>query len=232
MQRQIIYLALSLMFWNVSSNAQDKIPPELNQLVAECQNVVALNDTINARQERLNDLKGRLELIKQSWWQSCHDALSSSNCDSKDIRLATLDELISLTDPIFEAELLAQLIEAKKNPAIWTLSPITHTTPLGSKSTRQPGATKEGTPQREPAAAPVQTTPGAGEQPKDERSKKKDNSSTSPRPKDAKERSDEQAAPDRQGTRGREDKSSIDSKGETNRNKTINTVKDKLNTNK
>lgn len=254
MRKLILYVAFSILFCALS-NAQNNMPSALDQLATQCKQVIELNDTINSRQARLDELKGQLNLIKQNWWQTCNDALSSHNCDENETRLSTIDELIRLTDPKFEADILSQLNEAKSNATIRTLKSVGQPTRTSGRD-KSPGqrntSGKETTQPIEQSTMPGQRTrdesdirdndekgnkdkdvmPVSEEQPKNEQGLKKDNSSTSPENKDSKKNPEKQVAPEQQGNKEKKDKTKIESKDETNRNKTINAVKDKLNKNK
>ena len=250
----ILSAAFSMLFC-VLSNAQNNVPSALDQLAIQCQQVIALNDSINARQSRLDELKGQLDVIKQNWWQTCNDALSSPDCDENETRLSTIDELIRLTDPKFEADILSQLNEAKSNATIRTLKSVRQpmrTSGRDKSSGQRNTSGKETTQPIEQSTMPGQRTgdesdirdndekgnkdkevmPVSEEQPKNEQRVKKDNSSTSPETKDSKKNPEKQVAPEQQGNKEKKDKTKIESKDETNRNKTINAVKDKLNKNK
>lgn len=48
-RKPIISAAFSMLFC-VLSNAQNNVPSALDQLAIQCQQVIALNDSINARQ--------------------------------------------------------------------------------------------------------------------------------------------------------------------------------------
>lgn len=248
-RKPILSAAFSMLFC-VLSNAQNNVPSALDQLAIQCQQVIALNDSINARQSRLDELKGQLDVIKQNWWQTCNDALSSPDCDENETRLSTIDELIRLTDPKFEADILSQLNEAKSN--LKSVGQPTRTSGRDKSSGQRNTSGKETTQPIEQSTMPGQRTgdesdirdndekgnkdkevmPVSEEQPKNEQGLKKDNSSTSPETKDSKKNPEKQVAPEQQGNKEKKDKTKIESKDETNRNKTINAVKDKLNKNK
>lgn len=252
-RKLLLYVTFGL--FGVLSHAQNNTPTALDQLSIQCKQIIDLNDTINARQVRLDDLKSRLEEIRLSWWQTCNDALSSSSCDEYDTRLNTIDELMSLTDPKFESDIFSQLKEARNNPAIRTLNPIGQSTPASSRmnSSNRRDASRNGTtPPREKSTKSVErgeeesdakdkdgvvnddvvVNPVVEWQPKEEQGMKKDNSSTSPDSKDSKKNPEKQVEPVKQEKQDHKDKTKIESNDETNRNKTINTVKDKCNKNK
>lgn len=253
-RKPILYLAFSMLFC-VLSNAQNNMPSALDQLAIQCQQVIELNDSINARQTRLDELKSQLDVIKQNWWQTCNDALSSPECDENETRLSIIDELISLTDQKFEADILSQLNEARNNAAIRKLTPIrqtSKTTGRGNSAANHKNSGKR-TPQPSvQTTRPVQNpgdgsdirdkddtgnkdqveTPVTEEQPKNESGVKKDNSSTTPESSDKKKNPDKQVVPEQPKNKGEKDKTKIETKDETNRNKTINAIKDKRNKNK
>lgn len=239
----------------VLSNAQNNMPSALDQLATQCQQVIDLNDTINTRQARLDELKDQLDQLKQNWLRTCNEALSSPACDDNATRLNTINELIQLTDPKFEAGLLAQLKEAKNNPEIRTLVPDEST----SSSPRKGNTGQRNPNQKNISSQPKQTvqpdpktvddssesdktkkddgkvvTPVTEEQPKDDKTTKQDESATSPSSKDSKKDNPEkQTPPINKDETGNKDKTKIDeSKGQENRNKTIDLVNKTKNQNK
>ena len=222
------------------SNAQNNMPSALDQLAIQCRQVIELNDTINARQNRLDELKGLLDDLKQNWLQTCNEVLSSTACDDNAIRINTINELIQLTDPQFEAGLLAQLKEARNNAEIRTLTPDGDS----SSSSRQGGAGQRNSAKKDNTAQPRQTVqpdpkttndsseaditkndnegkvvynPVTEEQPTDDNSVKKDESATPTTSKDSKKEN-----PEKQVQPEKKDKTKIkESKDHSNRNKTI-----------
>lgn len=242
-----LYVAFSILFFALS-NAQDNMPSALDQLAKQCQQVIALNDTIKVRQARLDKLKELLSTIRQDWWQTCNDALSSPDCDDKEIRLSTIDRLIRLTDQKFEADIFSQLLDAKNNAAIRSLKPIGQFTNANgrdnSASQRKTSKKAETKPKStKPAQTPMEEsnvggkdeakekaeTPVVEEQPKEEQDVESDDSSTSPDSKDSKANPDKPVAPDKQNNKGQNDKTKIEQKKETNRKKTYDAVKDRIN---
>lgn len=233
------------------SNAQNNMPSALDQLATQCQQVIELNDTINARQTRLDELKGQLEELKDNWLRTCNEALSSPACDDSATRINTINELIQLTDPKFEAGLLAQLKEARNNAEIRTLQPDGKS----SSSPRQGSAGQRNSSKKDNTTQPKQTVepdpkttsdspetdkttkenegeainPVPAQQPKDDNSAKKDEPATSPTSKDSKkENPEKQVQPEKKEDTGKKDKIEIEeSKDQSNRNKTIELMNNK-----
>lgn len=237
------------------SNAQNNMPTALDQLATQCQQVIDQNDTIKARQARLNVLTEQLEELKQNWLRTCNEALSSPACDDNATRLNTINELIKLTDRNFEAGLLAQLNEAKNNPEIRILKPDGQST--SSPRKEYTGQRNQG--QKDKPTQPKQTVqpetktvenpsesdkpkeekgevvnPITQEQPKDDKSPKKEESTTSPSTKDSKKDNQEkQGTPTKKEETGNKDKTKIEeSKDQSNRNKTIELMNKNKNQNK
>ena len=243
-----IYVAFS-MFCTLT-NAQNNMPSALDQLASQCQQVIDLNDTIKAREVRLDELTWQLEELKQNWLHTCNEALSSPACDDNATRINTIDELIQLTDPKFEAGLLVQLKEAKNNPEIRTLVPDGP-----SSSRRKENAGQRNSSEKDNTTQPKQTVqpdhktkndssetddtrkeneskvvnPVTEEQPNDDSSTKKDESSTSPTSKDSKKGNpDKQVLAGKKDETGNKDKTKIEgSKSQENRNKTIELMNNK-----
>lgn len=232
------------------SNAQNNMPSALDQLATQCQQVIELNDTINARQTRLDELKGQLEELKDNWLRTCNEALSSPACDDSATRINTINELIQLTDPKFEAGLLSQLKEARNNPEIRTLMPDgSSSSSPRHKNTGQRNPNPKNTPTQpkqdvkpdpktvDASSASDKTKKEEGEvvkpitedQPKDDKSTKRDESTTSPSSKDKeKDNPEKQVPPTKKDETGNKDKTKIkESKDQTNRNKTIELMNNK-----
>lgn len=122
-RKTTIFAAFCLMFcaW---SRADDNIP--LDQLSESCREVIGLNDTIKARQAKLDELNSQLWEIRNKWLDTCDRTLSSPECDDTGTREKRINELIALTDREFEADILAELKEALNNPTKTSLNvPIT-----------------------------------------------------------------------------------------------------------
>lgn len=232
------------------SNAQNNMPSALDQLATQCQQVFELNDTINARQVRLDELKGLLDDLKRNWVRTCNEVLSSPACDDNATRINTINELIQLTDSKFEAGLLAQLKEARNNVEIRTLQPDGKSSPSprqGSAGQRNPSKKDNTTQPKQNVQPDPKTTndssetdkrnedegkvvmPVTEEQTKDDNSVKKDESSTSPTSKDTKkENPEKQVQPENKEDTGKKDKTKIEeSKDQSNRNKTIELMNNK-----
>ena len=244
-----IYVAFS-MFCTLT-NAQNNMPSALDQLASQCQQVIDLNDTIKAREVRLDELTWQLEELKQNWLRTCNEALSSPACDDNATRINTIDELIQLTDPKFEAGLLVQLKEAKNNPEMRTLVPdgpsssSRHKENAGQRNSSE----KDNTTQPKQTVQPDHKTkndssetddtrkeneskvvkPVTEEQHNDDSSTKKDESSTSPTSKDSKKGNpDKQVLAGKKDETGNKDKTKIEeSKSQENRNKTIELMNNK-----
>lgn len=230
--------------------AQNNMPSSLDKLAKQCKEVIDLNDTINARQNRLNAIKEQLNELTQNWWNTCNEAISSSACDDNDTRISTLNELIRLTDKDYEKDLYTQLMEAKNNPQKRSLTPVGQPSSANGRgnSKQRKTAPKETTPRTEDVADPIDNTgdnadaknvkkgtdekdvnPIKGEQPKEDKSKDKDESSTYPVSQDSKkEKPEKQVPPEKTGNSGNKDKTKIkESKAQSNRNKTFEFMKNK-----
>lgn len=240
------------LFWSTLF-AQNNMPTALDQLAIQCQEVIALNDTINARKDRLNVLKKQLDVLTQNWWNTCNEALSSSACDDNDTRISTLNELIRLTDKNYEKDLYVQLMEAKNNPKIRSLTPVDQT-PTGNgrgNANQRKTSPKVTTHPSEESTTPVENrgddadaknskkvtedivvNPIKEDQPKEDQSKGKDETSTSPTSKDSKkDNTGKEGGSDKKDETGK-DKTKIESKDQTNRNKTIDIFNKNKNQNK
>ena len=237
------YVAFSMFC--ALTNAQNNMPSALDQLASQCQQVIDLNDTIRARELRLDELTWQLEELKQNWLRTCNEALSSPACDDNATRINTIDELIQLTDPKLEAGLLAQLKEARNNPEIRVLKPDGRSSssprqrntgqrntskkenPTESKQTIQPAPKTVDDPSDSDKAKKEEDVnvvdPITEVVPKDENSTKKDEGATSPSSKDSKkENPEKQVQPEKKDDTGKKDKTKIkESKDQSNRNKTI-----------
>lgn len=249
--RRKLTIIIAFSIFCALSNAQNNMPSALDQLATQCQQVIELNDTINARQVRLDELKGLLDDLKQNWLRTCNEALSSPACDDNATRINTINELIQLTDPKFEAGLLAQLKEARNNAEIRVLQPDGQSSP----SPRQGSAGQRNSSKKDNTTQPKQnvqpdpkTTNDSSEtnkskkedegtvvnlvieeQPKDENSVKKDESTTPTTSKDSKKGNPEkQVQPEKKEDTGKKDKTKIEeSKDQSNRNKTIELINSK-----
>lgn len=237
------------------TNAQNNMSSSLDQLAIQCQQVIELNDTINARQARLDELKSLLEDLKLNWLQTCNQVISSPECDDNETRINTLNELIRLTHPKFESGLLAQLKEARNNSAIRFFSPDSRPlTPSRQERKGQRTSTK-----KEYTSQPGQNTPSnpktttnpsesdktkkedvevvnpiTEDRTKDNKSTKKDESATSPLSKDSKKDNPrKQGSPTKKDENDNKDKTKIEeSKDQSNRNKTIELMNKTKNQNK
>lgn len=239
-RRTIILMAVGLFSGTLF--AQNNMPSALDQLAKQCQEVIALNDTINARHNRLNEVKEQLDALTQNWWKTCNEALSSSACDDSNTRISTINELIRLTDKNYENDLYAQLMEAKNNPQKRSLTPVgQHSSASGRVNANQRSKSpKAATPPTEQVTDPIDNStdndylkngkkgsdgkvenPIKEEQPKEGKSKGKDESSTSPVSQDSKKDNPE-VPPTKKDDTGKKDKTKIEeSKDSSNRNKTI-----------
>lgn len=233
------------------TNAQNNMPSSLDQLASQCQQVIDLNDTIKAREAMLDEITCQLEKLKQNWLRTCNEALSSTACDDNATRINTINELIQLTDPQFEAGLLAQLTEARNNPEIRTLMPDGRSSssprpqntgqrntskkddPTESKQTVQPAPKTVGDSSDSDKAMKEEdgnvVNPVTEGTPKDDNSTKKDEAATSPSSKDSKKVDPvKQVPPAKKDETGNKDKTKIEeSKDQSNRNKTIELMNNK-----
>lgn len=238
-----LYVAFCSLFCAVS-NAQNNMPSALDRLATQCQQVIELNDTINARQVRLDEVERRLNDLKHNWLRTCNEVISSPACDDNETRINALNELIRLTDPVFEAGLLAQLKEACNNSTIrkFTADRQPLTPPRQGRAEQRKSTKKENASQPRSAVLPELETvtdpsernntkndnkgkvenPITEEQPIEVQSPKKDESTTSPTTNDSdKGNTEKQSSPEKKDGSEEKDKTKIDLKDRSNRNKTI-----------
>lgn len=257
MIRKLKILFTALGMFCALANAQNTGPTPLDQLAAQCQQLIEINDTINARKARLDELNGKLDELKQNWLRTCNEVLSSPACDENESRLQILNELIKLTDDKYEAGLLAQLKEARNNPSIRTFTPDDpSSTPSRHVSPgRRNSSKKDNTTQPEQTVKSDHKTAGSSsdsdkvrnadndkvenhvtdEQPIGNQSSMNNEPETFPASKDSKKENPErQALPENERDADTKDKTTIeDQKDQSDRNKTmIKLMNKKMNQNK
>lgn len=217
--RRILFLLTVFILTGTISKAQNNTPPALVQLVMQCQQVIELNDSINARQAKIDELEVRIEELTNSWYKICQEAISSPDCD--------IDRLIEQTDPQLEADLFAQLKQIKLDKAVSTLKPEPgKTIPSERGNTSRPderrntaAPAKEGKDEAEGKTAAKK--PAESPEHKAETPRKKGKAPATP----VKEE-EAQANDSHDSAHGKED-STAKTKDESNRDKTINTIKTK-----
>lgn len=204
------------------TNAQNNMSSALDELASKCQEVIDLNDTIKNREAMRDELYAQVEDLKEDWWNTCSEALSSPACDDNATRINIINELIGLTDPAFEKNLLDKLTEAKDNPEIRSLPPYVRS----SSSPRRKNAGQRNPGQKDTPAQhrrPARPEPKAVDDSSDTKKEEDVNPVTEEQPK----KKDEPAAsPSSKGPQkenpGNKGKNNIkESKDQNNRNKTI-----------
>lgn len=213
--KRIMSLLVGLSMFGAISNAQNNAEFPLDLLVAQCRQVIELNDSIIARQSEIRELEGKIEELKSSWTQICQEAVRNPGCD--------IVQLIEQTDPVLEAELLAQLKQIKPTKGEPVIKPES-----GKSSPSEPK--KSGNPDKShDAAAPAKEEKNDADVRTDakEPSEKSEQKSESLHKKgQVPELPVKKEEPEANDSR-KEEETATKTKDETNRDKTIYTIKNK-----